>query len=289
MVKYHIGHRNPLPIELDGSFKIAFLLNVLYTIVEFSFGIALDSMALVADALHNLTDVLGLVVGWAAFKIAKKESCKKYTYGLGKITIWAAILNGLLIISGAAAICYESIKRIDDPTIPNTTLMIVVASGGIVINMLSAMMFRKSQKHDLNAKGVFLHLAADAVISLGVVIAGIVIMLTQYTIIDPIAAVVISVIISYYAISLIKSAFELSLDAVPSNINVKEVEQWLRSLDGVTDVHDIHIWPLSTSTVALTAHIVIPAGHPGEKFLDFIGEELEKRFGIGHATIQIES
>ena len=220
--------------------------------------------------------------------MAKRPPSDKYTYGFGRATILAALANAVAILIGAGAVNWEAVQRFSEPvTIPAGTV-IVVALIGIAMNAGTALLFRKESAHDLNAEGAYLHMAADAAVSLGVVGSAVAIMFTGRTWIDPLTAILVSVAIAWSAYGLLKSSLTVTLDAVPASIDQAAVQNWLGDLNGVSDVHDLHIWALSTTSVALTTHLVIPAGHPGDAFLDHVAEELHEHFGIGHAAVQIE-
>lgn len=281
-------HDVPATLDLTSAFKWAVALNVGYVLVEATAGIVTGSLALLADAAHNLTDVAGLLVAWGAAMISKRPPSARFSYGLGRSTILAALANGGAILIGVGAVIWEAIHRLADPVSVPAGSILVVALIGIGINAGTALLFRESRHNDLNAKGAFLHMAADAAVSLGVVLAAIGIMATGLAWLDPLAAIVVSLVIAWTSFGLLRSALGLSLDAVPPSIDQAAVEAWLKRRCGAAAIHDLHIWPLSTTSVALTVHLVLPSGHPGDRFLDDIAEELAHQFGIGHATMQIE-
>jgi cobalt-zinc-cadmium efflux system protein len=270
------------------AFAIAVGLNAGYVLIEAGFGFATGSLVLLADAAHNLTDVSGLLVAWGAARLARRRPTLRHTYGLGRATVLAAMINGIAILFGAGAIAWEAVERFGDPvSLPGRTVL-WVALGGVLINGATALLFLRGRHRDLNIRGAFLHMAGDAAVSAGVVVAALVIIATGWTIVDPIVAIVISVVVAWSTFGLLKSALHLSLDGVPESVNVSEVEAWLCSLPGVRGVHDLHVWPLSSSSVALTAHLVMPDGAPGDDFLDRAAGDLERRFGIAHPTLQVE-
>ncbi len=269
------------------AFLIGITLNLAYVAVEFTFGIIINSMSLIADAGHNLSDVLGLILAWGAGYLASTAVTKKKTYGMRKSTILAALLNSIILFAAIGAITIEAIRKIINPQPVAGTEIMIVAGIGVLINTLTALLFIKGREDDLNIKGAFLHMAADAGISLGVVAAGLFINLTGYYLIDPIFSLVIVVVIAIGTWGLMKDSFLLSMDAVPSGINYDEVEAYLLSLDGVSEVHDLHIWAMSTTENALTAHLVVPE-EPEAEFLKKISNELKNNFSIDHPTIQIE-
>lgn len=282
------AHDAPVVRDLTSAFKWAVGLNAGYVLVEGATGFFTGSLALLADAAHNLTDVAGLLIAWGAMIATRRPPSERFSYGFGRSTILAALANGVAILIGVGAVIWEAIHRFAVPVVVPAGTILVVALIGIGINAGTALLFRESRHGDLNAEGAFLHMAADAVVSLGVVIAAIGIMVTGWSWLDPLVAILVSLMIAWTSYGLLRSALGLSLDAVPPWVDRTAVEAWLKERAGATAVHDLHIWPLSTTSVALTAHLVRPSGHPGDKFLKDIGEELEHQFGIGHTTIQIE-
>jgi cobalt-zinc-cadmium efflux system protein len=270
------------------AFAIAILLNITYIIVEVIYGILIDSMALLADAGHNFSDVLGLLLAWGASYLAKTATTEKRTYGLRKSTILAAFFNAIILMIAVGAITIEAIRKLIYPEQVQGITMMIVAGMGFFINALTAYMFVKGRKVDLNIQGAFLHMAADAGVSLGVVIAGLIIFYTNWSWVDPIVSLVIVVVITIGTWSLLKDSFYLSMDAVPKQINLKEVENYLKSLDGVQNVHDLHIWAMSTTETALSAHLVLENYPFDNKFVESINKNLLSNFGIEHPTIQFE-
>jgi cobalt-zinc-cadmium efflux system protein len=281
-------HDAPVLRDLTPAFKWAVGLNAGYVLIEAAAGFATGSLALLADAAHNLTDVAGLLIAWGAMAAAKRPPSERFSYGFGRSTILAALANGVAILLGVGAVVWEAVQRFAEPVVVPAGTILIVALIGIAINAGTALLFRESRHSDLNAEGAFLHMAADAAVSLGVVLAAIGIMATGWTWLDPLVAILVSLVIAWTAYGLLRSALGLSLDAVPPGLDRAAVEAWLKERAGAASVHDLHIWPLSTTSVALTAHLVMPGGHPGDRFLEKITEELEHQFGIGHATIQIE-
>ncbi len=270
------------------AFAIGISLNIIYVIIEFSYGFLINSMALISDAGHNLSDVLGLVLAWGAIFIAKSSSSSKRTYGLKKSTIFAALTNAIILLFALGAITYESIIRLSSPKIVYGNTMIVVASIGVVINFVTALMFMKGSKNDLNIKSSFLHMIADAGVSFGVVIAAIIINKTNWYILDPIISIVIVFIIAFGTFDLLKDSFNLLMDSVPEGVNIDGVKELILSNSHVTDVHDLHIWALSTTENALTVHVVINDIVNNNMLIEKISKEIEKQYGITHSTIQIE-
>lgn len=269
------------------AFGIGIALNVIYVAVELFYGLSVNSTALLADAGHNASDVISLILAWAAIWVAEKRPSGRYTYGLRKTTIMASLINGLLIIGAAVIIAWDAIQKFQDPvSIPGNIVMIVAAIG-LVVNTSTAFLFYKDQKSDLNIKGAFLHMAADAGVTLGVLLGGLAIKYTGYTWIDPVLGLLIVLVILYSAWGLLSDSVKLALDAVPEGINQEEVKSFLEKVDGVEDVHDLHIWALSTTETALTAHLVVPGGHD-DQFLYDVRERLHKKFEIVHTTLQVE-
>jgi cobalt-zinc-cadmium efflux system protein len=283
-----LHHHDERSTDVGPAFLWAVILNAAYVVVEALFGLWVGSLALLADAAHNLTDVFGLLIAWGAVIVGRRRPTERHTYGLGRATILAALANGIALLIGVGAIVREAIGRIADPGPVAATTILVVAAIGIAVNAGTALLFLKERARDINVGGAFLHMAADAAVSAGVVISALVIVLTGWTVVDPAVAILVSAVIAWSAFGLFKSAIHLSLDGVPESVDRVAVERWLRALPGVTDLHDLHIWALSTTSNALTAHLVMPDGCPSDAFLGQTAHELEIRFGIAHTTIQVE-
>jgi cobalt-zinc-cadmium efflux system protein len=245
-------------------------------------------MALLADAGHNLSDVFGLLMAWGAATVAKRAPTNRFTYGLRSSSILAALVNAILLLIAVGAIALEAVQRFSHPEATAGITVMIVAAIGIVINTATALMFFSGGREDINIRGAFLHMAADAAISLGVVLAGLAIVLTGVLWIDPVVSLVIAAIIVWGTWSLLRDSVNLALHGVPSGIDVTAVRAFLAGLPGVASVHDLHVWPMSTTETALTCHLVMPAGHPGDAFLVGAAETLARRFKIGHPTMQIE-
>jgi cobalt-zinc-cadmium efflux system protein len=288
----HAQHA-PGHVHAPASFGLAFAvgigLNTAFVVVEFAYGVLGSSVALVADAGHNLSDVLGLVIAWIATALARKPPSKYYTYGLRGSSILAALLNAMFLLTTTGAIAWEAILRLGDPQPTAGRTVIVVAAVGIVINGVTALMFASGRKKDINIRGAFLHMAADAAVSLGVVLAGAAILATGWKWIDPAVSLLICAIILWSSWGLLKDSLRMSLSAVPPGIDPAEVHAYLNGLPGVVALHDLHIWPMSTTETALTCHLVMPSGHPGDAFLIQTAHELHHRFAIGHVTLQTET
>ncbi len=283
-----MAHSHTHEINYNKAFGIGIILNFAYILVEMAYGFISNSMALIADAGHNFSDVLGLLLAWGGAFLARTAVTKKRTYGLRKSTILAALFNAIILMIAVGAITIEAIRKMLYPEPIGGTTMIIVAGIGVIVNTLTALLFVKGKEKDLNIKGAFLHMAADAGVSLGVVAAGILINLTGFYLIDPIISIIIVIVITIGTWGLLKDSFKLSVDAVPANINLEEVENYLASLEGVTEVHDLHIWAMSTTETALTAHLVMPDDQKDDRFLGKICKQLHDKFEIVHSTIQIE-
>lgn len=284
-----IAHEHNHVPDADKAFAWAVILNTGFVIVEAGFGFATGSLALLADAAHNLTDVAGLLVAWGAASLSRRQPTPRHTYGFGRATILAALANAIAILVGVGAIVWEAVQRFGEPSPVVASTVLWVAAVGIAVNAGTAMLFLKDRHSDLNARGAFLHMATDAAVSAGVVASALIILATGWLIVDPVTAVAVSLLVGWSAFDLFRSALHLSLDGVPKEVDTAAVERWLRSLPGVSDVHDLHVWSLSTTSVALTAHLVMPEGPSEGGFLDRVAEGLEREFHIGHSTIQIEN
>jgi cobalt-zinc-cadmium efflux system protein len=283
------SHHGDSAAGFGRAFAIGVVLNSGFVVVEAAFGLLSGSMALLADAGHNLFDVLGLLIAWGAAVMAARPANARFTYGYKASSMLAALANGGLLLVATGAILIETIDRLLHPQpVPGMT-MIVVAGVGIVINAATALLFARGRKSDINVRGAFLHMAADALVSLGVVIAGAVILWTGAWWVDPAVSLLIVLVIGAGTWGLLKDSVKMALLAVPDSIPEGQVRAYLEGLSGVTAVHDLHIWPMSSTEIALTAHLVMPGGHRGDAFLHQVGEELEHRFHIGHATVQIET
>lgn len=290
----HVGHNHTghghhhAPASFGRAFAIGIALNIAFVLVEGGFGLLSGSLALVADAGHNLSDVFGLLIAWGAVALGRVRPTERFTYGLRGSSILAALLNGVMLMLAAGAIALAAIQRFNDPhPIMGSTVM-VVAGVGILINGATAMLFIAGAKDDINIRGAFLHMAADAAVSAGVVITGLCIGLTGWLWLDPATSLLIVAVIVWSSWGLLKESVALSLNAVPAGIDPAAVERHLAALPGVIAVHDLHIWPMSTSETAMTAHLVIPDGRGHDAFLRDVATAIHDRFGIGHTTIQIE-
>ncbi|MGJ5673832.1 MAG: cation diffusion facilitator family transporter [Nostochopsis sp.] len=283
---HHDHHHQP---TYNRAFMIGIILNMGFVIVEAVFGFLTNSLALTADAGHNLSDVLGLVIAWGASWLARRRPTKRYTYGLRRSSILAALLNACLVLVAMGAIALEAIQRLNNPIPVAASTIITVALVGIVINGITAAMFMSGKDQDLNIKAAFLHMVADALVSLGVVLAGIAIITTNWLWFDSVISLIIVVVILVGTWKLLSQSLDLVLDAVPQGIDLLAVRTYLTELSGVVAVHDLHIWAMSTTESALTAHLVMLTGNPGDAFLSRIRMDLHDKFGIEHTTIQIET
>ena len=270
------------------AFAIGILLNIIFVAIEAGYGIAAGSLALIADAWHNLSDVLSLLLAWGAGFMATKAATEKRTYGFRKLTIMASLVNAIVLLVALGGIAWEAVGRLFDPQPVEALTVIVVAAIGVVVNTVTALLFLSGQKQDLNIRGAFLHMAADAGISLGVVVAGIVIMFSGWLLIDPLISLVIAAVILVGTWSLLRHSVNLAIDSVPESIDIVGVKTYFTNLENVFQVHDLHVWAMSTTEVALTVHLVMTTESLDKNFLTTTQQHLHDRFGIGHSTIQLE-
>jgi len=284
----HAGGHSHAPKDFGRAFLIGITLNTIFIVVEATYGYIANSMALIADAGHNLSDVLGLIVAWIAAVLVKRPPSERYTYGLKSSSILAALANAVLLLVAVGAIAWEAVKRIHAPEPVAESTVMIVAGIGILINGATALLFASGRDDDLNIRGAYLHMAADAAVSAGVVVAALLMMVTGWLWLDPLISLVICAVIVWSAWGLLRESVSLSLNAVPKGVNATAVRDYFAERPGVARLHDLHIWAMSTTEVALTVHLVMPAGHPGDAFLKDMASELHTRFGIEHATVQIE-
>jgi cobalt-zinc-cadmium efflux system protein len=274
--------------DFTRAFALGIALNIAIVLLQAIYGFIGNSMALISDAGHNLSDVLGLVVGWAGAVMARRSPSRRFTYGLKKASILAALINALFLLVAVGAIAAEAIRRLFHPAPADAHVMIWVAAVAIVVNLLTALLFARGRQSDMNVRAAFLHMAADAAVSAGVVIAGLIILWTGQQWVDPVTSLAVAVVILWGSIGLMKESVGMSLMGVPSGIEVEEVEGELAQLDGVETVHDLHVWPLSTTETALTAHLVAPDVRSTDALLEAARRMLHDRFGIEHCTLQVE-
>lgn len=285
----HAGHHpHHGPANYNRAFTIGIALNVGFVAIEAIFGLLTQSLALLADAGHNLSDVLGLVLAWGASYLVQRPPSTRYTYGLRRSSILAALLNAVVLLVAMGGIAWEAIRRVSSPDPVSGTTIIWVAAIGVLINTLTAFLFVSGRREDLNIRGAFLHMAADALVSVGVVLAGIGILVTGWLWFDPVVSLIIVVVVVVGTWRLLQDSLNLALDAVPSHIEPAAVQLLLAELPGVVQIHDLHIWAMSTTETALTAHLVMPSGHPGDAFLAQACDQLRHQFGIEHTTLQVE-
>jgi len=284
----HAGHSHAVA-DFGRAFLIGIFLNSGFIVLEVVFGLFSDSLALLADAGHNFSDVLGLVLAWVANELAKRKPSPRRTYGMKRATVLAALFNALLLLIGVGAIVWEAIQRFHEPPHVQGGTVIWVAALGIAINGGTAWLFMSGRKNDINVRGAFLHMAADAGVSAGVMIAGAVILLTGWAWLDPVVSLLVAFFILLSTWELFTDSLNLSLDAVPDGINPDEVRAYFESLPEVAGVHHIHIWPLSTTEVALTAHLLKKDPVLDDELLEQIRDDLHEKFNIGHPTIQFEN
>lgn len=283
----HDGHGHA-PASFGRAFAIGIALNTVYVAVEAGYGFAIGSVALLADAGHNLSDILGLIIAWIGASLARRAPSKRFTFGLKGSSILAALANALLLLIAVGLIASEAIQRLVYPAPVAGGTIILVATIGILVNGATAMLFARGRKGDINIRGAYLHMAADAAVSAGVVIAGAAILWTGARWIDPVTSLVIGLVILVSTWELLWESVKMSLGAVPGHIDTDQVESELAALAGVAHVHHLHIWNMSTTETALTVHLVMPGGHPGDAFLADLQRRLHERFHIGHSTVQIE-
>lgn len=288
---HHHGHEHDHahgPAPGERGFALGVSLNLGFVVLEVVAGLVAGSMALLADAGHNLSDVLGLVLAWVAVRLARRLPGGRRTYGWHRGTILAALGNAMLLLVAVGAIALESVQRLMAPAPVATGFMMGVAAAGILVNGATALLFAKGREADINRRGAYLHMVADAAVSAGVVVGGLLILLTGWHWIDPVVGLVIAGVILVGTWGLLRESIDLAMDAVPRGIEPEAVRAWLAARPGVAEVHDLHIWALSTTETALTAHLVRPGATVDDGFLGAVQQGLRERFGIGHATLQVE-
>ena len=284
----HHHHHHGDPATQRKVFALTIVLNAVFVAVEFGYGFVANSTALTADAGHNLSDVLGLLLSWGAIVLARRRPEGPFTYGLRGASILAALANAMLLLIACGIIGWEAVHRLFQPPVVSGLVVCFVAAAGIVVNGLSAWLLMKGSRNDLNVRGAYLHMAADAAVSLGVVVAGVLMLWTGWFWLDPVLGLLIVAVIVSGTWRLLRETVRLALDAAPAHIDCGDVEAFLIGQPGVESVHDLHVWAVSTTETALTVHLVMPTGHPADSVIDDIARVLRERFAISHSTLQIE-
>jgi len=283
----HHHHHHATP-DYNRAFALGVTLNLIFVVIEVTYGVIADSLALISDAGHNLSDVLGLLLAWGASYLAGKQPSLRRTYGYSRATILASMFSGLLLLGAVGIIGWEAFHRFFEPARPAGQTIMVVAAIGVIINSVTAWLFVSGKDHDLNIRGAYLHMAADALVSLGVVISGFVIWKFGLDWFDPLSSLVIVAVILWSTWGLLRDSLNLAIDGVPRGLDPEKVRSWLHSQPGVEGMHDLHIWPISTTETALTVHLLMSQPPKDDLFLYSLTQQLKVRFGISHATFQIE-
>ena len=284
-----VSHRHrQVPPDFNRAFAMGVALNVVFVIIEVFYGVLSDSLALLTDAGHNMSDVLGLLLAWGAVVLARKRPSSRRTYGFSRATIIASLFSGLLLMGAVGAIGWEAANRLMEPPEPAGKTIMIVAAIGVLVNTVTALFFLSGKDSDLNIRGAFLHMAADAVVSLGVVVSGALILFYGFNWIDPVISLVIAAVIFLSTWGLLRDSLNLAVDAVPKNVDPDAVREYLSGLPGVLRLHDLHIWPMSTIDTALTAHLVMSTMPDSDRFVNEVAHLLADSFSINHATIQLE-
>lgn len=278
-----------MPASFGRAFAIGTALNLGFVVVEAVAGVISNSMALLADAGHNLGDGLGLVMAWGAYVLSKRRPSAAYTFGLGKSSILAALFNAVLLLVAVGAIAWEAVQRLITPQPVVAGIVMVVAALGILVNGATAMLFASGRRGDLNVHAAFMHMMADAGVSAAVVVSGLVIAWTGWLWVDPVMSLAVNAVILIATWGILRQSMTLAVAGVPASIDLAEVKRHLAGMQGVSDVHDLHVWPLSTTETALSCHLVMPDGHPGDRYLVAAARDLKERFRIGHPTFQVET
>jgi len=281
-------HHHHIAPDYNRVFAIGVALNIIFVVIEVTYGIIADSLALITDAGHNLSDVMGLMLAWGANYLAGKQPSLRRTYGYSRATILASMFSGLLLLAAVVVISWEAVGRFFEPVQPAGKTIMVVAGIGVIINSVTAWFFVSGKDHDLNIRGAYLHMAADALVSLGVVVSGFVIWKFGLSWFDPLSSLLIAVVIFWSTWGLLRDSLNLAIDAVPRGLDPEKVRSWLSAQPGVEGMHDLHIWPMSTTDTALTVHLLMPRLPDDDCFLHDLARQLQERFGIAHATFQIE-
>jgi cobalt-zinc-cadmium efflux system protein len=282
-------HDHPHPQSYNRAFAVGIVLNLGFVVVEAVYGVLAHSLALLADAGHNLSDVLALALAWGASSLARRGPTQRFTYGFRSSSILAALLNAALLLVVTGGLAWEAIQRLAAPGAVAGQTLIWVALAGIAVNAASAMLFARDRRRDINMRGAFLHMAGDAAVSLGVAVAGVGIVFTGWLWLDPLVGLFIAAVIVASTWVLLRDSAALALNAVPGHIDPAKLRAYLEKLPGVGEVHDLHVWAMSTTETALTVHLVMPSGHPGDGFMTSVCAELREKFGVQHPTIQVET
>lgn len=283
-----VDHHHHAAPDYNRAFAAGVALNLAFVAVEAACGFWSGSLALITDAGHNLSDVLGLLLAWGAAALAKRQPSRRRTYGFSRATIIASLFSALLLMGAVGAIGWEAMHRLVDPPQPSGRVIMIVAAIGVVVNTVTALFFLSGKDHDLNIRGAFLHMAADAAVSLGVVLSGALILFWGLNWVDPVISLAIAAVIFLSTWGLLRDSLNLAVDAVPRNVDPDAVRAYLAGLPGVDTLHDLHIWPMSTTETALTAHLVMSVIPDNDRFLNDVARDLKSRFAINHPTIQLE-
>lgn len=283
----HHNHHHPRP-DYNQAFAIGVALNIIFVVIEAIYGVLADSLALITDAGHNLSDVLGLLLAWGASYLAGKQPSLRRTYGYSRATILASMFSGLLLIGAVTVISWEALHRFFEPVAPVGPTIMVVAGIGVVINAATAWLFVSGKDNDLNIRGAYLHMAADALVSLGVVVSGFMIWKFGLNWFDPLSSLLIAAVIFWSTWGLLRDSLNLAIDGVPRHLDPEVVRAWLQKQPGVEGMHDLHIWPMSTTDTAMTVHLIMPVPPVDDGFLNSLADQLQHQFEISHATFQVE-
>ena len=286
---HHAHQRASATGRHDLAFAVGIALNSMFVALEFGYGVAADSTALIADAVHNLGDVAGLALAWFASWLARRAPGPRFTYGLRSSTILAALANAVILLLACGGLALEALQKLLTPSVVAGDIVMVVALAGVAVNAVTALLFLRDRGHDLNLRAAFLHMAADALISLGVAVTGFTMLRTGWYWLDPAVSFAIMTLVLLGTWQLLRDSTLLSLHAVPAHLHSAPISQFLAAQPGVSGIHDLHVWALSTTEVALTAHLVMPQGHPGDVWLDDLAHALRDEYAIHHATLQVET
>lgn len=284
---HHAGHHHA-PAHYNRAFGVGIALNIGFVLIEAFYGWQSNSLALLADAGHNLSDVLGLILAWAGMWVARLLPDDRHTYGWQRASIMAALINALILLVAMGSMAWEAVHRFANPIPVQGQTVMLVAAAGVLVNGVTAWLFMSGGRGDINIRGAYLHMASDALVSLGVVVAGGLYLWSGWTWLDPVISLMIALLVVIGTWSLLSQSLHLAFDGVPQSVKLPEVRAHLRALPGVAEVHDLHVWAMSSAETALTAHLVMPAGHPGDAFIAEALERLHDEFDIEHATLQIE-